>query len=87
MPTPTPQPGPDSPEDEDEARERQRALNTSTADAAWRVIAYLLSGPLFYGGIGYGLDRLLGTTWIVGVGIVGGMVLSLYLVWFRYGTH
>ena len=24
---------------------------------------------------------------LVGVGIVGGMALSLYLIWFRYGTH
>jgi hypothetical protein len=42
---------------------------------------------LIYGGVGYLLDRWLGTTWIVGVGIVGGMALSLYLIWFRYGSH
>ncbi|MDN5796159.1 MAG: AtpZ/AtpI family protein [Intrasporangium sp.] len=81
----TPSSGPSS--SDEEARERQRALNTATADSAWRVVAYLLSGPLFYGGLGYLLDRWLGTSWIVGVGMVGGMALSLYLVWFRYGTH
>ena len=32
-------------------------------------------------------DHLLGTSWLVGAGIVGGMALSLYLIWFRYGTH
>ncbi len=85
MTTPPSEPSP--PDDEAQARERERALNTSTADSAWRIIAYLLSGPLFYGGIGYLLDRWLGTGWIVGAGIVVGMALSLYLVWFRYGTH
>ncbi|MBW8729910.1 MAG: hypothetical protein JF622_02680 [Terrabacter sp.] len=40
-----------------------------------------------YGGLGALADHWLGTTWLVGVGIVGGMALSLYLIWFRYGTH
>jgi hypothetical protein len=57
------------------------------ANDAWRAFAYLLTGPLVYGGIGYGLDRWLGTGFLLPVGIVGGMALSLYLIWFRYGTH
>lgn len=73
--------------DPDEARERLRAENTSAANAAWRSIAYLISGPALYGGIGLLLDLWIGTSWLVGVGIVAGMALSLYLVWFRYGTH
>ena len=71
----------------EEKAEELRAFNTREQDAAWRSVAYLISGPLVYGGIGYLLDRWLGTTWIVGVGIVGGMALSLYLIWFRYGSH
>jgi hypothetical protein len=47
----------------------------------------MLTGPLIYGGLGALADHWLGTTWLVGVGIVGGMALSLYLIWFRYGTH
>ena len=47
----------------------------------------MLTGPLIYGGLGALADNWLGTTWLVGVGIVGGMALSLYLIWFRYGTH
>jgi hypothetical protein len=50
-------------------------------------VAYLITGPLIYGGLGALLDHWLGTTWLVGAGIVGGMALSLYLIWFRYGTH
>ena len=33
------------------------------------------------------LDHWLGTAFLLPVGIVGGMALSLYLIWFRYGTH
>lgn len=57
------------------------------ADNAWRAFAYLLSGPLVYGGLGALLDRWLGTGFLLPVGIVGGMALSVYLIWFRYGTH
>jgi F0F1-type ATP synthase assembly protein I len=71
---------------EDKA-EQLRAFNTREQDSAWRAIAYLLTGPLIYGGLGALADHLLGTSWLVGAGIVGGMALSLYLIWFRYGTH
>jgi hypothetical protein len=57
------------------------------ADDAWRAFAYLLTGPLTFGGIGWLIDRWAGTGWLTPVGIVGGMALSLYLIWFRYGTH
>jgi F0F1-type ATP synthase assembly protein I len=84
---PTPStPEPDEQAAADEA-EQLRAFNTREQDSAWRAVAYLLSGPLVYGGLGAVADHWLGTTWLVGVGIVGGMALSLYLIWFRYGTH
>ncbi len=55
--------------------------------AAWTVLAYLISGPALYGGLGWLADRWLGTAPVfVAVGVTGGMVLSLYLVWFRYGA-
>jgi F0F1-type ATP synthase assembly protein I len=53
----------------------------------WNVVSYLISGPVMFGALGWGLDTWLGTSWLVAVGIVGGMALSLYLVWFRYGTQ
>jgi F0F1-type ATP synthase assembly protein I len=52
----------------------------------WNVVSYLISGPVMFGGIGWGLDRWLGTGFFVPVGILTGMAVSLYLVWFRYGT-
>jgi hypothetical protein len=60
---------------------------SSEADRAWRSFAYLLSGPLVYGGMGWGLDACLGTRFLLPVGLVAGMVMSLWLIWFRYGTH
>jgi F0F1-type ATP synthase assembly protein I len=53
----------------------------------WNVVAYLISGPVMFAGIGWVLDRWLGTGFFVPAGILGGMALSLYLVWFRYGTQ
>jgi ATP synthase protein I len=49
------------------------------------VIAYLLGGPLTFGGIGWLLDLALGTSFLLPVGVVVGMVLSLYVIWLRYG--
>lgn len=71
----------------DDPDEELRAFNAREQDSAWRAVAYLLTGPLIYGGLGALADHWLGTSWLVGVGIVGGMVLSLYLIWFRYGTQ
>lgn len=71
----------------EERAEAARQVNQREAEAAWRSVAYLISGPLLYGGLGWLLDRWLGTTFLVGVGIVGGMALSLYLIWFRYGSR
>ena len=55
--------------------------------AMWNSVGYLLSGPLVFGGAGLLLDRWLGTAFCIVVGLLGGMALSLYLVWFRYGTE
>lgn len=53
----------------------------------WNVVSYLITGPAMLGLIGWGLDSWLGTTWLVAVGILTGMALSLYYIWFRYGTQ
>ncbi|HSU74868.1 MAG TPA: AtpZ/AtpI family protein [Terrabacter sp.] len=71
----------------EERQEQLQAFNRREQDSAWRAVAYLLTGPLIYGGLGALADHWLGTSWLVGAGIVGGMALSLYLIWFRYGTH
>ncbi len=52
---------------------------------AWTVIAYLLSGLLLWGGAGLLLDRWLGTSFLVLVGMLVGGVGAIYLVYIRYG--
>ena len=74
-------------ESAEDKKERERQFNLRESNSAWKAVAYLITGPLIYGGLGALLDHWLGTTWLVGAGIVGGMALSLYLIWFRYGTH
>jgi hypothetical protein len=62
-------------------------LPDQESNRAWRAFAYLLTGPLVYGGLGWLLDGWFGTQFLLPVGLVAGMALSLYLIWFRYGTH
>jgi F0F1-type ATP synthase assembly protein I len=65
-----------------------RSAGAAGEAGAWTVLAYLITGPLLYGGLGWLLDRWLGTEPIfVLVGVVGGMALALYVVWVRYGAH
>ncbi|MCE1179953.1 MAG: hypothetical protein LWW86_13125 [Micrococcales bacterium] len=60
---------------------------TAQADAMGAtIIAYLVTGPALFGGIGFGLDRLLDTAFITPIGVVAGMALSLYVIWLRYGS-
>ena len=54
-------------------------------NALWSIVGYLLSGLLIWGGIGWGLDRWLGTTYLVLVGMLLGVGASIYLVWLRFG--
>lgn len=46
------EPAPDAP---------QQGMSYSTAEAAWRMVIELVAGLLIGGGIGWGLDALLGT--------------------------
>jgi ATP synthase protein I len=53
---------------------------------AWSIIATLFSGILAWGGIGWLLDSLVGTTKVfLPIGMVVGIAGSIYLVYLRYG--
>lgn len=54
-------------------------------DLATGTLAYLLAGPLGFGLIGLVLDRWLQSEFLLPVGVVVGMALSLYVIWLRYG--
>ncbi len=49
----------------------------------WHAFGYLVSGVAFYGVVGWLLDRWLGTSWLVVIGILLGAALGLYLTWKR----
>jgi ATP synthase protein I len=56
-------------------------------NALWSIFGYLLSGLLFWGGVGWGLDSWLGTSYLLLLGLLVGMGASLYLVWLRFGLE
>jgi ATP synthase protein I len=51
----------------------------------YRVLGMMLSGPAFYGGVGWLLDRWLQTSWIFPLGLIIGVAAGVYLVIARYG--
>jgi ATP synthase protein I len=57
----------------------------SGANAVWSMIGTMVAGVLAWGGIGWLLDRWLGTSFLVAVGIIVGMAGAFYLIIKRYG--
>jgi hypothetical protein len=52
----------------------------------WAISATLLGGMLAWGGVGYLIDRLLGTEHVfTGIGFVLGGAGAIYVVYLRYG--
>jgi len=66
--------------DEDDSKNSQNEEN-----ALWSIVGYLLTGLFIWGGIGWGFDRWLGTTYCVLIGLFLGAGASVYLVWLRFG--
>jgi ATP synthase protein I len=56
------------------------------ADTVWSIIGTLVAGVLAWGFIGWLLDRWLGTSFLVAVGIIVGMAGAMYLIIKRYGS-
>ncbi|WGL51247.1 hypothetical protein P5P86_14915 [Nocardioides sp. BP30] len=50
----------------------------------WRAFAYTVSGVAVYGLIGWLLDRWLGTSFLVAVGICAGAAMGIYMTWARF---
>ena len=55
------------------------------ADVVWSIIGTLVAGVLAWGAIGWLLDRWLGTSYLVAVGIIVGMAGAFYLIIKRHG--
>ena len=56
-------------------------------NAMWSIFGYLLSGLLFWGGIGYGLDKCLDKGIFTLIGLLVGISGAIYLVWLRFGRE
>jgi ATP synthase protein I len=55
-------------------------------DVVWSILGTLVAGVLAWGGIGWLLDRWLGTSYLVAVGILVGAAGAFYLIIKRYGS-
>lgn len=50
------------------------------------VLSYILAGLILYGGLGWAGDHFLHTNWLLPVGLILGLVSSIYLIIKRYGS-
>ena len=55
--------------------------------AMWSIFGYLLSGLLFWGGVGFGLDHGLNQSYFTLIGLLVGISGAIYLVWLRFGRE
>lgn len=56
-------------------------------NAMWTIFGYLLSGLIFWGGVGYGLDKWLDTGIFTLIGLLVGISGAIYLIWLRFGRE
>ncbi|MFT3862555.1 AtpZ/AtpI family protein [Micropruina sp.] len=56
----------------------------NSTDEGVRSVSYLIAGVLLYGGVGWLLDRWLGTVFLLPLGIVLGAAGGVYLIHQRF---
>jgi ATP synthase protein I len=61
--------------------------NRREENALWSIFGYMVSGLLFWGGIGWAADHFFNTTYLTLVGLLVGMGGALDLVWLRFGRE
>ncbi|MCW2759841.1 MAG: hypothetical protein JWR85_42 [Marmoricola sp.] len=60
------------------------AQETSPTGDPWHAFGYLVAGVGFYGLLGWLADLWLGTSFLVGIGILAGAGLGVYATWSRF---
>ena len=63
----------------------QRSEKSAGMDIGMRVLSYLIAGVAFYGFLGWLGDRLLGTGFLLPIGIIAGAALGCYVIIRRFG--
>ena len=67
-----------------EASPRRPDPTLSDPSLGWVLAVELLTATLVWGGIGWLLDRWLGTEpWLMAIGFLGGNAAGIYLVWLK----
>lgn len=62
------------------------ALQPRGQDVAFSALGSLLAGPIVWGGVGFLLDRWLGTgRTLTAIGVVVGSLTAFYIVYLRFG--
>lgn len=57
------------------------------AGDSYGALSYIVAGPLLYGGLGWVADHLLGTILFLPLGVVGGLALSVFVIYKRYAAE
>jgi F0F1-type ATP synthase assembly protein I len=66
--------------------DEQRDDQPDSANAAWSIVSYLLSGMAVWGGAGWLLDRWAGLDAVFfPIGLIVGIAAALYIVYVRFG--
>ena len=55
------------------------------SEVVWSILGTLIAGVLAWGGIGWLLDRWLGTRFLVAIGVLIGAAGAFYLIIRRHG--
>lgn len=71
---------------DDESSKKTPPVGSGNGDDGMVVLSYVLSGILFYGGLGWAGAHFLGQVWMLPVGLILGLGLSLFLIIKRYGS-
>jgi F0F1-type ATP synthase assembly protein I len=66
-------------------QQSQGSASSAGVDQGMRVLSYLIGGVLLYGGLGWLADYLLGTEFLLPIGIVLGAAGGVYVIIRRYG--
>jgi ATP synthase protein I len=56
-------------------------------NAMWTIFGYLLSGLIFWGGVGIALDKWPNTGYFTLTGLLVGISGAIYLIWLRFGRE
>lgn len=64
---------------------QQPELPPTVASEGWAVLSTLIGGIAVWAGVGYGLDQLFGTGFLLPTGMLLGVTGAIYLVVVKYG--